>query len=92
MNCMTADGAAAVEILRAELARAKEQVRIGNTAAEKASAKLKVEQAARCQCEERISTMTRELKDAASRCEILEKENKAKTAGLDKALREAKEA
>ena len=36
--------------------------------------------------------MTRDLKDAASCCEILEKDNKAKTAGLDKALREAKEA
>ena len=89
---MTADGAAAVEILRAELARAKEQAQINNAAAEKASAELKAEQAARRQCEERISTMTRELKDASSRCEILEKDNKAKTAGLDKALREAKEA
>ena len=75
---MTADGAAAVEILRAELARAKEQARINNAAAEKASAKLKVEMAAWCQCEERISTMMHELKGAASRCEILEKDNKAK--------------
>ena len=89
---MTADGAAAVEILRVELARAKEQARISNAAAEKASAELKAEQAARRQCEERISTMARELKDAASRCEFLEKDNKAKTADLDKALREAKEA
>ena len=40
---MTADGAAAVEILQAELARAKEQARIGNAAAERASAKLKAE-------------------------------------------------
>ena len=89
---MTADGAAAIEILRAELARAKEQARISNVVAEKASAELKAEQAARRQCEERISKMARELKDAASRCEILEKDNKAKTADLDKALREAKEA
>ena len=29
-----------------------------------------------------------ELKNAASRCELLEKENEAKTAELDKALRE----
>jgi len=35
--------------------------------------------------------MTRELKGAASRCEFLEKDNKAKAADLDKALREAKE-
>ena len=89
---MTADGAAAVEILRAELARAKEQARISNAAAEKASAELKAEQAARCQYEERISTMALELKDAASHYEFLEKDNKAKMADLDKALREAKEA
>ena len=43
---MTADGAAAVEILRAEQARAKEQARFSNAAAEKASAELKAEQAA----------------------------------------------
>ena len=89
---MTADGAAGVEILRDEPARAKEQARINNAAAEKASAELKAKQAARRQCEERISTMTREIKDVASRCEILEKDNKAKMADLDKALREAKEA
>ena len=84
---MTADGAAAVEILRAELAQAKEQARISNAAAEKASAELKAEQAARRQYEERISTMALDLKDAASRCEFLEKDKKAKTADLDKALR-----
>ena len=37
---MTVDGAAAVEILRAKLARAKEQARISNAAAEKAFAEL----------------------------------------------------
>ena len=36
--------------------------------------------------------MALELKNAASRCELLERENKAKTADLVKALREAKEA
>ena len=89
---MTADGAAAVEILQAELARAKEQARIDNAAAEKASAELKAEQAARRQCKERKSKMARELEDASSRYEFLEKDSKAKTADLDKALREAKEA
>ena len=84
--CVNADGAAAVEILRTELARAKEQARSSNAAAEKASAELKAEQAARRQCEEKISTMTRELEGAASRCAILEKDNKAKTADLNKAL------
>ena len=39
-----------------------------------------------------MSTMALELKNAASRCELLEKENEAKTAELDKALREAREA
>ena len=43
---MAADGAAAIEILWAELARAKEQARSSNAAAEKASAELKAEQAA----------------------------------------------
>ena len=89
---MTADGAAAVEILRAELARAKEQARFSNAAAEKASTELEAEQAARRQDEEKISTMALELKNVASRCKLLEKENEAKTAELDKALREAREA
>ena len=89
---MTVDGAAAVEILRAELARAKEEARFSNAAAEKASAELIAEQAARRQDEEKISTMALELKNAASRCELLEKENEAKSVELDKALREAREA
>ena len=89
---MTADGAAAVEILRAELAWAKEHARFSNAAAEKASVELKAEQAARRQDEEKISTMALELKSAASRWELLDKENEAKTAEVDKALREAREA
>ena len=64
---------------------------MSSAAAEKAVAELKAEQAARRQCEERISTMALELKDATSRCELLEKDNKTKAADLDKALREAKE-
>lgn len=82
----------AVEILRAEQARAKEQARFSNAAAEKASAELKAEQAARRQDEEKISMMALELKNAASRCGLLEKENEAKTDELDKALRETREA
>ena len=89
---MTVDGAAAVEILRAELARAKEQARLSNAAAKKAWTELRAEQAARRQDEEKISTMALELKNAASRYELLEKENEAKTAELDKALLEASEA
>ena len=89
--CMNADGAAAVEALRAELARAKEQARFSNVAAEKASAELRAEQAARHQNEEKISALALELKNTTSRCEYLEKENKAKMVELDKAVREASE-
>ena len=64
--CIAADSAAAVETLRAELARAKEQTKVSNAATEKAAAELKAEQAARRQCEERIPTMALELKDATS--------------------------
>ena len=92
MTCIIVDGATAVETLRAELARAKELARVSNAAAEKAAADLKAEQASRRQCEERISTIERELKDATGECKSLEEENKAKTTNLDKALREAKEA
>ena len=90
--CMIADGAAAVEALRAELARAKEQTRCSYAAAEKASADLRAEQAARRQNEEKISALALELKNTASCCEYLEKENKAKMVELDKAVREASEA
>ena len=90
--CITADSVVVVETLRAELARAKEQARMSNAAAEKASAELKAKQAARRQDEEKISMMALELKNVVSRCEFLEKDNKAKMADLDKAIREAKEA
>ena len=89
---MAADGAAAIEVLRAELARAKEQARHSDAAAEKASSELKAEQAARRQYGEKICMVALELENATSRCEFLEKENEANTAELDKALREAREA
>ena len=41
--CITADSATAFETLRAELARAKEQARMSNAAAEKVAAELKAE-------------------------------------------------
>ena len=41
--CITVDSAAAVETLWAELARAKEQTRMSNAAAEKVAAELKAE-------------------------------------------------
>ena len=51
---------------------------MSNAAAEKAAAELKAEQAARRQCEERISTMARELKDATAQCKSLKKITKPK--------------
>ena len=65
---------------------------MSNAAAKKAAAELKAEQAARHECEERISTMERELEDAIGKCKSLEEDNKAKAAELDKALQEAREA
>ena len=65
---------------------------MSNAAVKKAAAELTVEQAARDQCDARISTIERELKDATSQCESLEKDNKAKAGELKKALQEAREA
>ena len=65
---------------------------MSNVAAKKAADELKAEQATQRQCEERMSTMARELKEATVRCEFLEKDNKANTTDLDKALQEAREA
>ena len=88
---MTADGAATVETLRAELARAKEQARRSDAAALKATEELKAEQAAHRQSEDKIAKMALELQNAASRYELLERESQAKAADLEKALEAAKE-
>ena len=75
MQCVcTADGAAAVEALRAELAQAKEQARASNAAALKAAEELRAEQAAHRRSEEKIAKMAEELKNAADRYVLLEKE------------------
>ena len=92
MRALDADGAAAMENLWAELARAKEQARKSDAATGKAIEELKAEQAARRQCEEIISIMARELNETTARCKFLERDNKAKAADLDKALQEAREA
>ena len=89
---MTADGAAAVETLRAELARAKEQVMNSNAAALKAVEELRAEQAAHCQSKEKIAKMAVELKDVADHYQLLEKESRAKATDLEKAMVVAKEA
>ena len=61
---MTADGAAAVETLRAELARAKEQARRSDAAALEAAEDLRSKQAAHRKSEDEIAKMVVELKDA----------------------------
>ena len=88
---VVAGGAAAVEALRAELALAKEQACISNAAALKAAEELRAEQAARLRSEEKIAEMAVELRDAAGRYELLEKENQTKAADLKKAMDSAKE-
>ena len=80
-----------MEALRAELALAKEQARASNAAALKAAKDLRAEQAAHRRSEEKIAEMAGELKNAADRYVLLEKENKASSAELDKALNAAKE-
>ena len=52
---------------------------------------MKAEQAAHLRSKEKIAEMAVELRDAASRYELLEKENQAKAADLKKALDSAKE-
>ena len=90
MQCVcTADGAAAVEALRAELALAKEEVRVSNAAALKAAEELRAEQAAQCRSKEE---MDEKLKSAADRCKLLEKEDRARQTDLEKAVADAKDA
>ena len=89
---MTADGAAAMETLRAELACAKEQARKSDAAALKAVEELRAEQAAHGQSKDKIAKMAVELKDAADRYELLEKENQTKMTDLEKAMVAAKDA
>ena len=71
------DGAAAVENLRAELARAKEQARKSDAAAVKAAEELKAEQTTHCQSKKVIAEMAIKLKDAADCCKFLEQEDRA---------------
>ncbi|XBI93842.1 hypothetical protein VPH35_030602 [Triticum aestivum] len=85
------DGATAVEALRAELAQVKEQARASNAAALKAAEELRAEQAAHRRSEEKIAEMAEELKNAADRYVLLEKENKARSTELDKELNATKE-
>ena len=89
---LDADDAAAMENLRAELARAKEQARKSDAAALKAAEELKAEQAAHCRSKKEMAEMAVKLKNATDRCELLEKEGRAEQEDLKKAATEAKDA
>ena len=89
---LDADGAAAMENLRAELARAKEQARKSDAAALKAAEELRAEQAAHCRSKKEMAEMAIKLKNATERCEILEKEGRAEQEDLKKAATEANDA
>ena len=91
--CMLdADGAAAVEDLQAELARAKEQARKSEAAALKAAEELEAEKAAHCRSREEMAGMAVKLKDATDRYDVLERECQVEQEGLKKATAEAKDA
>ena len=89
---LDADGAAAVEDLRAELARAKEQARKSEAAASKAAEELEAEKAAHCRSREEMAGMATKLKVATDRLEVLEGERRAEQEDLKKADAEAKDA
>ena len=82
---LNADGAAAVESLRAELARAKEQARRSDAAASRAAEELEAERAAHCRSREEMAEMAVKLKDVTDRYEVLEKERRAEQEDLRKA-------
>ena len=74
---LDADGVAAVEDLRAELARAKEQARKSEAAASKAAEELEAEKATHCRSREEMARMAAKLKFATDRQEVLERERRA---------------
>ena len=92
MCVLDADGTAAVENLRAELARAKEQARKSDAAAKKALEELRAEQVAHCRSKKEMAEMAVKLKSAADRCKFLEKEDRARQTDLEKAVVDAKDA
>ena len=85
------DGAAAMENLRAELARAKEHARKSDAAALKAAEELKAEQAAHCQSKKEMAEMAVKLKNDTDRCKLLEEEDKVAQKDLEKVNAEAKD-
>ena len=89
---LDSDDAAAVEDLRAELARAKEQARKSDEAASKAAEELKAKKAAHCRSREEMAEMAVKLKDATDRYEFIEGQRRAERGDLKKATAEAKDA
>ena len=89
---LDADGAAAMEGLRAELPRAKEQARRSDAATSKAAEELKAEKAAQCRSREEMAEMAMKLRDATDLYEVLERERQAEQEDLKKATAEAKDA
>ena len=89
---LDADGAAAMEDLQTELARAKEQARKSNAAALKATEELKAKLAAHGRSREEMAEMAVKLKDATDRYEFLKRERRAEQEDLKKADAEAKDA
>ena len=87
-----ADSVAAVEGLRAELARAKEQARKSEAAALKAAEGLEGEKAAHCRSREEMAGMAMKLRVATDRLEVLGRERRAEQEDLKKADAEAKDA
>ena len=92
MCVLDADGAAAMESLRAELARAKEQARTSDAAAEKALEELRAEQVAHCRSKKEMAEIAVKLKSAADHCKFLGKEDRARQTDLEKAVADAKDA
>ena len=88
---LDAYGATAMEDLRAELARAKEQARKSDAAAAKAAEELKAKQAAHCQSKKEMAEMAVKLNNAADRCKLLEKEDCVAQKDLEKVTTEAKD-
>ena len=91
MCALDADGAAAMENLRAKLARAMEQDRKSDAAALKAAKELKAEQAAHCRSKKEMAEMAVKSKNAADRCKFLEQEGRVAQKDLEKITAEAKD-
>ena len=89
---LDADSSAAMEGLRAELARAKEQAIKSEVVALKAAEELEAKKAAHCRSREEVAGMATKLKVATVCLEVLKGERRAEQEDLKKADAEAKDA